>query len=391
MRRLAPIIVLLPGLVSCGGSGASSTAAGSAEAAVGVAQAAAPRLPATPLDYVGYAVTTLPAHFRAPGPTGSPAAADNTPLSNPITNTGATLGRVLFYDKRLSVNDTVSCSSCHQQAHGFSDPSRFSRGFQGATGTRHAPGLTNAKFYQRGRFFWDERAPTLESQVLQPIQNPVEMGMDLTQLEKKLTAVPFYPPLFKAAFGTSEVNSTRISRALAQFVRSLVSYHAKYDLAFSTGTPGAPNFQAVFTPQEMQGLQLFGGPPQNGRSLHCDGCHTTTAQIGVNPENNGLDAVLTDVGAGGGRFKTPSLRNVAVRGPYMHDGRLPDLEAVIEHYNSGVQNSPDLSPRLRVGGNPTAPPQRLNLSPAEKDALKAFLATLTDQAFLADPRFSNPF
>lgn len=336
----------------------------------------APTLPATLLGYSDAAVP-LPAHLLT-GP-GSVAGADNTPPNNPITDAGATLGRVLFHDKRLSANDTVACGSCHAQARGFADPARLSAGFQGGQTARHAMGLTNARFYNRGRFFWDERAATLEAQVLEPIQNSVEMGMTLPQLTTKLAATSYYPALFAAAFGDSAITSDRISRALAQFVRSMVSFRSKYDSAFVNGTP---NFAATFTAQEEQGRQLFEG---RGR---CAGCHGTVAQIAPGLRNNGLDAVTIDAGAGQARFKSPSLRNAAVRAPYMHDGRFATLLDVINHYDSGVQAHPDLDPALR---NPDGSPRRLNLTEAEKQALLAFLGTLTDNALLTDPRFSSPF
>ncbi len=406
MQRQAATLLLslamFAGLVTCGSGSNSGTIAGTGAGggATGTPGVNGPNLPAVPYDYVAYAVTNLPAHYSNPlqgppqgnGP--SVAGADNTPINNPITNSGATLGRVLFYDKRLSANDSVSCASCHQQSHGFADPGRLSTGFQGGNTARHAMGLTNAKYYARGRFFWDERAATLEDQVLQPIQNSVEMGMTLPQLETKLSGLTYYPPLFQAAFGSTTVTQDRVAKALAQFVRSLVSYQSKYDQAFKVAPGNPPNFAAVFTPQELQGLQLFGppgGPPGGiGRTLNCNQCHGTAAQIAANTENNGLDATVTDVGAGGGRFKVPSLRNVAARAPFMHDGRFANLDAVIEHYNSGVQDSPNLSPRLRAGG-PTGPPQRLNLTAEEKAALLALLNTLTDNTFLSDPKFSNPF
>lgn len=369
----------------------------------------APKLPATPYTY---AAVNFPPHFRARQPRfGSLLDADNTPAGNPITDAGATLGRVLFYDVRLSANNTISCSSCHQQKHGFSDPKRFSRGLHGKLTSRHSMGLTNSRFYSSGRFFWDERAATLEDQVLMPIQDEVEMGMDLDTLEKKLRTVDFYPPLFEAAFSSPEINHHRISRALAQFVRSLGSYQSKYDRAFAIGRDGVPNFQKVFNEQEIRGLQLFfrGLGPRGGRSARCGRCHGTHGQISRTAQNNGLDLNTDkDNGAGGGRFKAPSLRNVAVRAPYMHDGRFKTLRQVIEHYNSGVQNHANLDRALserrgrgpdrgvrnqfgQRGNNQNSRPQRLNLSQIEIDALVAFLNTLTDTKFLNDPRFSDPF
>lgn len=343
----------------------------------------APTLPATAHLYSD-ASNPLPRHFSQAAPNaGSPIGADNTPASNITTNAGATLGRVLFYDRRLSANDRVSCSSCHQQQFAFSDTAKLSRGFTGGFTGRHSMGLTNARFYASARFFWDERAASLEAQVLQPIQDATEMGMTLPNVIAKLSATTYYPALFTAAFGTSEITSDRVGLALSQFVRSLVTVNSKFDRAF--GVNGVPNFAATFTAQELAGQDLF-----NGRA-GCARCHGTNAHISDGVHNTGLDATITDVGAGNGRFKAPSLRNIAVRPPYMHDGRFQTLEQVVAFYDSGVQNNPGLDNRLRGGGGGNAPPLRLNLSAAERASLVTFLGTLTDTAFLTDVRFSNPF
>jgi cytochrome c peroxidase len=339
-------------------------------------------LPATAFDYVAYAVTNLPAHYTNPNsPAGNLAGADNTPATNPITNAGATLGRVLFYDKLLSANNATACASCHRQGNGFVDPIQFSTGFQGGQTPRKSMGLSNAKFYQRGHFFSDERAITLEVQDLQPIQNPIEMGMTLPALIPKLSATPYYPDLFQAAFGTPDITSDRISLALAQFIRSMVSYQSKFDQAFAAGTNGNPNFAAVFNASEQHGQALFS-------SLGCTNCHGTGGQVSLTVENNGLVAVSNDPGAGLGAFKAPSLRNVGVRVWYMHSGNFLGLDQVMEFYNSGVQDNPNLSPFLR---NPDLTVKRLNLSAQDKADLINFLNTLTDNVFLTDPKFASPF
>lgn len=339
---------------------------------------ATPTLPATPFRYSDAAVP-LPAHFRASpgGPT--VVSTDNTPQDNATTDAGAALGRVLFYDPRLSANDGLSCAGCHSPFIGFSDTPQRSVGFAGGLTARHAPALVNARFYRRGRFFWDERAPTLEAQVLRPIQDGTEMGMTLDNLVAKIEATRYYAPLFTAAFGSPTVTSDRVSRALAQYVRALVSKDSKYDRAFTPA--GAPNFPAVFTAQEVEGERLF-------RTTGCAGCHTTFAQVSDSIHNTGLDAVNVDTGAGGGAFKAPSLRNVAVRPRFMHDGRFTTLAQVVNFYDAGVQPNPNLDRRLR---NPDGTPRRLNLTPAQKAALLVFLNTLTDSAFLTAPRFANPF
>lgn len=299
-------------------------------------------------------------------------ALDNTPSANPITDAGATLGRVLFYDRQLSANNRISCASCHVQAFGFADTARLSHGFAGGLTKRHSMALANARLYANGRFFWDERAGTLEAQVLMPVQDKVEMGMTLPALETRLAASAFYAPLFAAAFGTPEVTSDRVSRALAQFVRSLVSSDARFD----RGPDVAMNAQ------EREGLRLFNG--QAG----CARCHVGAALASDGAHNTGLDAAITDSGAGLGRFKAPSLRNVAVRAPYMHDGRFATLMQVVEHYNGGVKDNPALDQRLRGRG---ASPRGLGLSSTQKEALVAYMQTLTDTTFLSAPRFSDPF
>ena len=354
-------------------------------------------LPETPFNY---ASLNLPSHFTTnaggPLPT-SINGTDNTPADNPITNHGATLGRVLFYDKQLSANSTIACASCHKQDKGFSDDLKLSVGFNGGKTGRHSMSLLNARYYQRGRFFWDERASTLEEQVLMPFQDTVEMGMTLAQVVSKVKAQPFYPALFLKAFGSEEISSPKIAKALAQFVRSMVSYTSKYDIGRAqVANPGAmfPNF----TPEENMGKNIFFQPIQNGGAA-CFGCHTTEAFIGANigPQNNGLDATsAADLGAGAvfpnpnfvGKFKTNSLRNIELSAPYMHDGRFATLEEVIEHYNSGIKAHPNLAPPLK---DPNGNPIRLNLTQAQKSALLAFLKTLTDNTVASDPKWSNPF
>jgi cytochrome c peroxidase len=337
-------------------------------------------LPATAFNY---ALPVLPPAFLV-----NPILAqDNMPANNATTDAGATLGRVLFYDKRLSTNQTISCASCHQQAHGFTDPRRFSVGWDGSTGTRNAMGLSNARWYQRRHFFWDERANTLEDQVLGPIQNPIEMGMTLEALTDRIAAEPFYTNLFAQAFGSPGINTNRISRALAQFVRSIVSVQSKYDA-------GVPVNFANFTAQENLGRQIFLGQVGNAT---CAACHGTDNFVpGPALNNNGLEFPYVDAGVGGvtgdpadlGKFKVPSLRNIELTSPYMHDGRFTNLEQVVEFYNSGVVDNPNLSPPLR---NPNGTVRRLNLTQPQKDALVAFLKTLTDVNLATDVKLSDPF
>jgi len=249
-------------------------------------------LPEEPFDYINI---SLPSHFtnNVPGqplPT-SVIGLDNTPNNNPITNEGATLGRVLFYDKNLSANGTISCASCHKQEKGFSDDAVLSVGFNGGHTRRHAMTLINSKYYARGRFFWDERASTLEEQVLEPFQDFVEMGMTLEQVVATVQEQDFYPVLFENAFGSRDIDAERISRALAQFVRSIVSYSSKYDDGRAVSNSPAVNFPN-FTNEENLGKNLFFRSIPNGGGS-CFGCHTTEASVSANPgpQNNGLDFV----------------------------------------------------------------------------------------------------
>jgi len=336
------------------------------------------RLPATPYHY---ADIDLPAHFKTP----AAQKFDNTPPDNPVTDRGAALGRVIFYDTRLSANNTVSCSTCHVQARAFVDPNRFSRGFRDGRTDRHAMNLVNLRYHPRGRFFWDERGGNLEEMVLLPAENTLEMGQDVAKLPAILGRDPKYPELFRAAFGDPEITRERIARALAQFIRSLVSYQSKYDEG-RTAVRAINDDFPDFTLQENRGKALF--------MRNCAICHLENQEahfIMLTPVNNGLDEDTrnTDGGVGDitlnpadlGHFKSPSLRNVEVTAPYMHDGRFATLEAVIDHYSSGGKKHPNKDIRI----------QPLNFTASEKAALVAFLKTLTDRKFLTDPRFADPF
>lgn len=300
------------------------------------------------------------------------------PANNPLTNEGATLGRVLFYDGHLSKNNLISCSSCHLQSKGFADPMQFSTGFKLTTTSRNSMAISNLAF-QRA-YFWDERATTLEEQVMMPVQNHVEMGIEkIAVLPTKLSHVPYYAELFEAAFGDSEITEARIRFALAQFLRSMVSSNSRYDKGLKN------NFQD-YSELEKMGKDLF--TSWNSRA-GCANCHSGMVFDGWSRENIGLDADPTDLGDGEGKFKVPSLRNVAVTAPYMHDGRFNSLEEVIDHYDHGVQMNPSLSWALRDFSGEG--PKQLGLSLIEKKALVAFLKTLTDEQYLKDPKFSNPF
>jgi cytochrome c peroxidase len=336
-----------------------------------------------------YANLSYPVHYDA-----AVRGQDNTPANNPVTDRGATLGRVLFHDKRLSINNTVACASCHQPGNGFTDTNRFSVGFNGSsTTTAHSMRLGNIRFYNGVRMFWDKRAASVEAQATQPIQNEVEMGFDaahggLGALTAKMATHPYYPELFRWVYGDATITEDRIQRALAQFERSMVSTNSRFDEGMAQvynptapqrglGTP-FPNYTAL----EERGKQLFSTPPGQG-GAGCNACHTApTFALAANSRSNGLDAGETRI------FKSPSLKNVALTGPYMHDGRFATLEQVVDHYIRGVQGGSALDNRLR-GQN--GQPIRLQLTPADRDALVAFLRTLNDPVLVSDTKFSNPF
>ncbi|MEM1117778.1 MAG: cytochrome c peroxidase [Bacteroidota bacterium] len=334
-----------------------------------------PVLPEAPYDYER---VDLPRHLALSDVVQN----DNTPADNPITNAGATLGRVLFYDVRLSRNATVSCASCHLQEHGFSDPRPLSVGFEGERTPRHSMALAIARYDRNREFFWDERTRTLEELVLEPIQDPIEMGMTLDELTARLGATDFYPALFADAFGTPEVTSDRVARALAQFVRSIVASDTRYDAARAAEGTRLAQPLAGLTDQENRGLELFFG------ETGCEACHSGDLFAGRRATGNGLDATVTDEGAGQGRFKIVSLRNIGFTAPYMHDGRFATLEEVVDHYADGIQASPGLDLRLQEG---YGRPLRLDLSAEDRAALVAFLHTLSDTTLATDPRFADPF
>ncbi len=316
---------------------------------------------------------------------------NNTPADNPITDAGATLGRILFYDKRLSRNDTISCASCHQQQNAFSDTATASSGVAGTTG-RHSMRLINARFSQEARFFWDERATSLENQTTQPIQDHVEMGFSGTSgdpafssLVTKLSAIPDYRVLFAMTFGDATVNESRIQESLAQFVRSIQSFDSKYDVGRAT-TPDNMSF-TNFTTAENAGKALFlAAPPQGGAG--CAGCHRPPEfDIDPNSRNN---AVTNSIAGGTDLLNTrsPTLRdcvktNGTSNGGFMHNGAFATLGSVIAHYNVIPGDNTNLDPRLRR--------PNLNLTPQEQAQIVAFLATLSGTAVYTDARWSNPF
>lgn len=354
-----------------------------------------PHLPATLYDYVGTR-DNMPPYMKAflAGRTDL----DNTPAGNPITNAGATLGRVLFYDKNMSVNNTRSCASCHHQDKAFTDGVARSPGFDNQLTRRNAMPVVNQRFFGVKTMFWDMRAANLETQTTMPILDHIEMGMpSLAALATKLNGIAYYRPLFKAAFGDVNVTATRISRALSQFIRSIVSFQSKYDQGLASNLSN-------LSPDEKNGLRLL-------QVNFCTECHSdlATSQYGQLPSfliadntgintgfgsNNGLETDYTDKGIGEithkpedqGTFKIPGLRNVALTAPYMHDGRFATLEDVMEHYNHGIKGNPNLGIQLGAVAGSGVP-----LTTKDKSDIIAFLKTLTDEQLIKDPKYADPF
>ena len=296
------------------------------------------------------------------------------PMDNPLIEERVSLGRELFQDPAFSKDNSISCLACHNPEKGFSDPRRFSIGIHGDPGTRNSMTLLNLAW--KKSFFWDGRATSLRQQVLMPIQEHDEMDESLSNVAEKLSSNPMYPPLFEKAFGSPQISPEKISLALEQFVLTLTSYRSKFDLAMAGLTQ--------LTPEEQKGFELFMTefePRMGQRGADCFHCHGGALFTDSQFHNNGLDISSADPGlrkvtgreSDVGKFSTPTLRNVALTAPYMHDGRFKTLEEVIEHYSSGVQRSPTLDPNLSKH-----PAEGMQMSRTDKKALVAFLKTLTD-------------
>ena len=316
-------------------------------------------------------------HIHIPIPPGLPAM--NIPADNPTTVEGIALGRKLFYDPLLSGDNTMSCASCHRQSYGFADSTlQYSIGIDHVPGTRNAMPLFNLG-YANG-FFWDGGAADLESQVIGPIQNPVEMHEELTNCISELNNSSVYPPLFQVAFGTSTVTTPLVMKAIAQFERTMLSANSKYD-KYQLG-------QATLTATETRGMNLFADPAKGD----CNHCHILGSTFtDFEYRNNGLDSISADSGRARitlrstdmGKFKTPSLRNIEVTAPYMHDGRFQTLQEVLNHYNTDFHYTANLDPNLQAI-------QKGRLSQRDMDDMIAFLKTLTDYEFLSNPAFAKP-
>lgn len=385
-------------------------------------------LPDSPFDYSNMA---FPNHFNAK------MASDNMPETNRANDHSATLGRVLFYDTRLSINNKVACASCHFQQNAFSDVKALSEGFEGAKTGRNSLPIFNNRFMQT--FFWDSETDNLEEQVVMPVKDHIEMGLeDAEHLVAKLGKTDFYGELFENAYGTSEVTMDKIQKSMAQFIRSIVSTSSKYDQGYKN------NF-ADFNHLEKEGLSLF-------FKAQCNTCHNLEnnmevltqafgesalfnfnnfntnffGEFGNSPDdlvfdefgrrvpfsseqaNIGLEKNYTDKGIGAltgnsvdnGKFKIPSIRNIMLTAPYMHDGRFANIDEVLDHYNNSLIDHDNLDHRLKVGSNgyddadPSGSPGdpiKFDFSEDDKKALKAFFNTLTDNTLTTDPKYSNPF
>lgn len=319
-----------------------------------------------------------------------------------IDDAKATLGSVLFYDTKLSANNTVSCGSCHKQELAFSDDVALSKGFRGELTKRNSLPLASTPNFessyggnsfsgQTAFFFWDERAHSIAEQSKMTLEDDIEMGANLYALSDQLENEDYYKVLFRKAYGTEEVTPSKITDALEVFINSFVSVDSPFDEGLNKNFGSFQDF-ANFTSQENLGKSLF-----NNNCSSCHGADFTTLVETV--ANNGLDLEYEDKGVGArtnldfdnGRFKVPFLRNIALTGPYMHDGRFETLEEVIDHYSEGIKSHPNLDIRLRDGFRQDDPAIRMSFSTEEKAALVAFLHTLTDHEFVQNERYADPF
>lgn len=305
------------------------------------------------------------------------------PTNNPLTEEGVALGKKLFFDTKLSGNNTQSCASCHNPRNAFTDETRFSDGIDGTFGTRNSMPIFNLAWNFSDRFAWDGKELGLERQALEPVKNPIEMHSDWEDVASKLQQDAQYPTLFLEAFGTSTIDSTLITKAIAQFERILISGNSKFDQHLAGN--------ATLTLQELNGFNVFMDETK-GDCFHCHGSDNNPLWTDNDFHNNGLDATFTDLGLGAvtgdpndnGKFRSPSLRNLAFTAPYMHDGRFATLEEVINFYSEGLQISSTIDPlmkKVNQGG--------VQLTPQDKADLKAFLLSLTDNEFVSNPIFQN--
>ena len=316
------------------------------------------------------------------------------PADNPVTVEGVQLGRMLFYDTILSGDNTMACATCHKQEFAFATNLPIEIGIDGIAGTRNSMPLFNLAYGLNPTFTWDGSKSSLEQQSIEPILNPIELHETIPNLIEKLEAHADYPLLFKKAFN-SEITEDKVAKAIAQFIRTMVSANSKFDKATTNGSG------VFFTAQELAGRDLFNLETGSVGEVECLHCHGGKLFTEFTFKNNGLDEATSvsdflDPGLGGftgnnedyGRFKVPSLRNIALTAPYMHDGRFATLDEVLDHYSTGILPSPTLDP---VIGSEYTTGENINLTEQQKAELIAFLNTLTDSTFINNPEFSSPF
>ena len=310
------------------------------------------------------------------------------PADNPLTGAGVALGRHLFYDPILSADSTVSCASCHLPALAFTDGRSVSTGVEGRRGRRNAPSLVNVGYYHKG-LFWDGRVATLEEQALHPVRDELEMAANWPLVVERLRRHRRYPQLFRKAFGIrhpEEIDSTLAARALAQFQRTLISAGSRFDRVKRLGLE-------AFTPEEQRGWTIFFDASLEVPHAECGHCHIDPLFTTQEFANNGVDPPAADgrypdpgrrevTGNrwDDGKFRVPTLRNIALTAPYMHDGRFATLEEVVDHYASGGHFSDNVDPNVR----------QLKMTETDKADLIAFLHTLTDTGFVNNPAFADP-
>ncbi|MEM6802755.1 MAG: cytochrome c peroxidase [Bacteroidota bacterium] len=318
-----------------------------------------------------------------------------------VSKNMATLGRVLFYDKSMSKNGVVSCASCHKQAIAFADELKLSKGFDGGETHRNSIALGSvvgfAAVYGSSSepgtaFFWDERAPSAAAQSRMSFTDAIEMGMTMSEVVNTVRSKDYYQTLFRATFQDEKINEERILLALESFVDAIGSFNSKMDKAMIR--------DGGFNMQVGRNLTGFSVSENRGKDLFLRNCSSCHGDRGAGPvirrANNGLDLVYTDKGIGGisnlaelyGVFKVPSLRNIELTGPYMHDGRFENLVEVLNFYNEGIQAHPNLGKELQVDLNE---PIRMGFTEEDKSDLISFLKTMTDTEFLTDVKFSDPF
>ena len=337
-------------------------------------------------DKVGHIPTPyqldIPSHFPAM----------EIPEDNPMTVEGVELGRYLFYEKKLSGDNTMSCASCHAPSSSFSDPNQFSTGIDGLQGTRNSMVLINLGWNKF--FFWDGRAKTLEEQILMPVKDPIEMHEIWPRAMFKLNKDFEYKNRFYKAFNTELADSTHAAKAIAQFLRTMISGKSKFDVMykFENGLPLSSQEQSIYsgiTVNEWGGYDLF----KSLNGADCFHCHNGPLMQVQKFSNNGLDATFIDKGRGAitgnanddGKFKVPTLRNIAYSAPYMHDGRLATLDDVINHYSHFIQMSPTIDPLIEFASQ-----GGVQLDAQEKSLIKQFLLTLSDEEFINNPAFRAP-